>query len=97
MPMNCAVFGCYSTSRKKEISFFRFPRDEETRRKWVHLCKRKDKFNTTTHRICSKHFEDSAYRGDLRQELLGSQAPAMTYRRLNRDAIPTLRMPDSLG
>ncbi|XP_066962006.1 uncharacterized protein [Macrobrachium rosenbergii] len=97
MPTVCAVFGCYSNARKKEVSFFRFPRDEETRQKWVHRCKRRDNFNTTTHRICSKHFADSAYRRDLKQELLGSQAPAMKYRRLKRNAIPTLHMPDSQG
>ena len=97
MPHVCAVFGCFSNGKKKEVSFYRFPRDEEIRQKWIHSCKRRDNFNTATHRICSKHFANTAYRRDLKHELLGSRAPARTYRRVQSIAIPTLHMPDSKG
>ena len=62
MPNICAVFGCNSRGRRKEgLSFFRFPKDAETRQKWINLCRRKDKFNYPNSRICSRHFEDSSY------------------------------------
>ena len=58
----CAVFRRNSHGRRKEgISFFHFPKDAKTRQKLIDLCRRKDKFNYPSSRICSRHFEERSY------------------------------------
>jgi len=61
----CAVFGCFSSSRKeprdftinKPLTFHNFPANPSIRKKWVHFCGRADKLPKDP-RICSLHFED---------------------------------------
>ena len=74
----CAVFGCNSNAKQnKDLLFHTFPKDEETRKKWVNACKRADKFNADNGRICSLHFEKSAYARNLKYELLRLPLPRM--------------------
>ncbi|KAK4320197.1 hypothetical protein Pmani_008960 [Petrolisthes manimaculis] len=69
-----------------------FPKDEEVQCKWIHLCKRDGEVNPSHARICSRHFEESAYERNIKYELLGLPVPS-NQRRLNSGALPTLHMP----
>lgn len=81
----CAVYGCNNSK-----NLHRFPhKNTELCRIWIHRCYRNDTFNATTARICSKHFDESSYKRDLRNELL--QLPLR--RILKADALPTLHLP----
>ncbi len=58
MVHTCVAVGC---SNRKEpgssISFYRFPRDSELRRKWIKAVKRKDNWMPNDgSRLCSQHF-----------------------------------------
>ena len=92
MPAICAVFGCYSnTKRIRELLFHSFPKDEITKK---NACKRADAFNTDFARICSMHFERLAYARNLNYELLGIPFPR-TLQRLEDKTVPTLHLPTS--
>ncbi|XP_076037484.1 uncharacterized protein LOC143022948 [Oratosquilla oratoria] len=94
MPLNCVVYGCNSSHKKdKSIKFFRFPQDEEYKKKWVDLCKRKEPINTDVARVCSLHFEPSAFKRLLKYELLNLPVPP-NMKRLLDGALPTLNMPN---
>ena len=83
----CSVFGC---NVRKDLH--RFPqKDEVTCQVWIHKCYRKDKFNVKSATICKKHFEDSCFERDLRNELLGLP----TRRLLKPGSVPTLHLPTS--
>nr|XP_015840155.1 PREDICTED: uncharacterized protein LOC103314035 [Tribolium castaneum] len=74
--MRCAVFGCKVDDqakhfKKREVRFFRFPSDPQILKAWVKACSRKDNFNTANARVCSKHFQESDYKEDLKCKLLG--------------------------
>ena len=43
---------------RNDLSFFRLPKDNKIRKDWVIKCKRNDKLNANTSRICSDHFEN---------------------------------------
>lgn len=98
MPSNCAVYGCDSDYSKKVdgISFFQFPRNATFRRRWLHLCNRKDAVNVERARICSLHFESGSYKRHLKYELLDQPIPAR-LKRLKDDALPRLHLPLSEG
>ena len=65
--MTCSVAICPSP---KDASYYRFPKDISHQKIWIELCKRQDKVNPTTARMCSLHFNDSDFERDLRNELL---------------------------
>lgn len=77
----CAAYSCdnnYYSSHKnrKNHIFHSFPKGKDLasqtlREKWVKFCRRVDKFNPNTSRICSDHFVNSDYERDLQNELLG--------------------------
>ena len=97
MPNMCAVFGCNSNSgRNGDLIFHTFPKNEELRKKWIHLCKREGRINANSSRICSLHFESSAYARNLQYELLGIPLPRKLVR-LKDDAVPILSLPNSKG
>lgn len=76
---SCAVYGCknsYYTARGQNIIYHAFPKSKDLvsrtiRSEWIHRCRRKDKFNPDTGRICSVHFVQNDYERDLQNELLG--------------------------
>lgn len=87
----CAIAGCSNHTRnqnKLSFKFHSFPKDNETRKKWVHACRRADSFSVDTARICSVHFESSAYARDLKSELLNLPPKQV----LKQDAVPTLNL-----
>ena len=96
MPGNCAVFGCFSSSKKKNVSLHSFPKEENIRKRWIHLCKRQDSINVNNAKICSLHFEENAFQRHLKYELLNLPVPAKLVR-IKQDALPTLLLPSSKG
>ncbi|CAG9789038.1 unnamed protein product [Diatraea saccharalis] len=80
----CAVDGCSSSKRQKHISFFRLPKEEETRKKWLQLIGRPDiatsPTNPNNHFVCSLHFEESMM---------------ISVPKLKPDALPTKLLPNS--
>jgi hypothetical protein len=54
----CAVAVCHAPYGP-EISFHRFPKDTRVRKEWVTQCRRDEKFNPETAKVCSKHFDPS--------------------------------------
>ncbi|KAK4303435.1 hypothetical protein Pmani_024548 [Petrolisthes manimaculis] len=83
---------CGTRGHPLKILHPRFPKDEEVQCKWIHLCKRDGEVNPSHARICSRHFEESAYERNIKYELLGLPVPS-NQRRLNSGALPTLHMP----
>ena len=99
MPSNCAVYGCFTNVNKlidKHISVHTFPKNEDVKRKWIHLCKRADPINAKSARVCSLHFEPDAYERNLKYELLGIPLPK-SMKRLKEGALPTLHLPALKG
>ena len=72
--------------------FHKFPKDNDTKNKWIHCCKREDQLNSDNARICSLHFASDAYEKNLMYECLGQPVPRNQIR-LKKGAIPTLHMP----
>ena len=58
---SCAERDCCNYSKGKS-KYFRFPKHKETQERWIQLCGRKDHFNPTTQRVCSKHFDEAAFK-----------------------------------
>lgn len=70
---SCAISTCKNYySKNKDIAYHVFPKEQNLRQEWIIKCKREDKFNVKTSRICSDHFTASDYQRDLRNELLGT-------------------------
>lgn len=89
----CAVITCSNSHRKTKgasVRYHRFPSDMATRAQWVRVCG-KTSFNTSTARICSRHFTDKSYERDVQHELLGLPARS----RLKKGAVPILHLPNS--
>lgn len=95
MPTVCIVPGCKSVHRKgADISFHELPKDEERRAKWLAICGINDWYRHG--RICSRHFEASAYERNLKYELLGLPMPPWLLR-FKPGALPTLHLQNSMG
>ena len=71
------------------VKFFRFPKDQEIRAKWIEICKKTDNFNADNALICSVHFSTEDYADDMKSRLLGIKPP-QNKRTLNDDAVPKL-------
>jgi hypothetical protein len=84
--VRCAVFGYKNNHKTKkgtgqegqDIIFHSFPKPKDMvsqtmRNEWINRCKREDKLNPETSRICSKHFVETDYERDLQNELLGKK------------------------
>ncbi len=69
---SCAVADCRNIGFSgSPFSFHRFPLDASTRKAWIVKCKRGDKLNPTTARVCSEHFKSEDYERDRINEVLG--------------------------
>ncbi|XP_076050878.1 uncharacterized protein LOC143031207 isoform X2 [Oratosquilla oratoria] len=97
MPDNCAVYGCTSKYKNKSgISFYTFPRDEEVRKAWVSLCSSPKEINPVFARVCSRHFQPSDYKRQLKYELLDLPVPRQ-LKMLKPDAVPNICLPEPRG
>ncbi|KAL3880033.1 hypothetical protein ACJMK2_032305 [Sinanodonta woodiana] len=57
MPAHCCCVGCNSRQQKGcETKFFRIPKDDMLRNKWIAALRRENWLPTDHTRICSKHF-----------------------------------------
>ena len=95
MPRNCVVGNCYNTSDNHNISFFRFPKGSKQRKLWVKFVKfRRQDFSGVSHsthaRICSAHFEKSAFERNC-QLNFGDNCGPKFKTRLRKDAVPTIQ------
>uniref|UniRef100_A0A3P9N0Y9 THAP domain-containing protein 1 n=1 Tax=Poecilia reticulata TaxID=8081 RepID=A0A3P9N0Y9_POERE len=58
----CLVYGCDASSYAfPELTFHRFPKVEEQRRKWLQVAQRDEASLRTNSYICSRHFEMSCF------------------------------------
>ena len=62
IPTTCAVVGCHNRQSKHcQISFYRFPKEKERRRRWIAFVSRKNSDGSAWEpgngdHVCSKHF-----------------------------------------
>ncbi|KAK7497539.1 hypothetical protein BaRGS_00011179 [Batillaria attramentaria] len=84
----CSAIGCSNARRKQSCkgkSFFRFPKDDETCRKWVQNSRRQDLLNIPTSTLharkylfCSDHFEDKQFlRPTMKDRLVWNAIPTI--------------------
>jgi hypothetical protein len=94
----CCVFGCDNNEKSTNIHFFSFPNKNKSPkiyRQWLNKIKRSN-FTPSKHsRVCSSHFKESDYECSalLKKQLLSGHGKTKLF--LNKDAIPTLRLPDN--
>eukprot|EP00096_Caligus_rogercresseyi_P008276 TRINITY_DN2684_c0_g1_i1.p1 TRINITY_DN2684_c0_g1~~TRINITY_DN2684_c0_g1_i1.p1 ORF type:complete len:368 (-),score=100.70 TRINITY_DN2684_c0_g1_i1:55-1158(-) len=85
----CCIPNCNSPVG---VSYHRFPTESTLRSEWIRRCKRKDKMNPESARICGRHFTPEDFERDLKNELLGMPL----VKRLKRGSVPTLHLPTTL-
>ena len=97
MPRNCVVGNCYNTSDNRNISFFRFPKGSKQWKLWVKFVNfRRQDFSGVSHsrpthaRICSAHFEKSAFERNC-QLNFGDNCGPKFKTRLRKEAVPTIQ------
>ncbi|KAJ8910908.1 hypothetical protein NQ315_003962 [Exocentrus adspersus] len=94
----CAVAVCKNNQlelkkRGLSIVFHSFPKGKDLvsstiQKEWVHRCRRNDKFNINTSRVCSEHFTVNDYERDLEHELLNLPPRKI----LKKTAVPTVNL-----
>lgn len=86
----CAVAICnnFYDKRKGEenVSYFSLPKDESIRKQWIIACRRDDKFNPNTSRVCSAHFKEDDFVPDLKAKLLNLR-PKMILKHTGKNYI----------
>jgi hypothetical protein len=97
MGHKCAAYGCksgYSSDGRKDISFHKFPQNEELQKKWIKANPRKDFVVTKHSRLCSLHFTESDFiteRTDSNSRRRRKHATTqLTRRYLSECAVPTI-------
>ena len=61
-----AAVGCCSESEKSQnINFYRLPRDQTVKAKWLQKLKRDNLPSEKNIRVCQLHFEDECFKRDL--------------------------------
>ena len=91
MPNYCVVYGCNS-SGSDDISIHTFPKDPETRKKWICFVKnhRSCWDGPTKHSvICSLHFSADDFEQDLQNKLMKIKK----RKNLRKGAVPCLFTP----
>ncbi len=68
----CAV-ACCKAPFPPTVSFHRFPKAPALRKAWQTACKRGDKFNPATNRVCSQHFKPEDRERDLEYEVINQE------------------------
>lgn len=92
---HCYVYGCFNNNRSvkkvKKVKFYRFPKNEYLRQKWMDACER-DYINLSTATVCSEHFAEDCFFKNLKHTLL-NYCPVNT-RNIKDDAVPTVNLPE---
>ncbi|XP_030754724.1 uncharacterized protein LOC115881403 isoform X2 [Sitophilus oryzae] len=68
--------------------------DLNVQKLWINACKRLDKFNLKSARVCSKHFAEDSYERNLKYELCDFYS-SKNQRILKTNAIPSLNLPST--
>lgn len=89
----CAAVGCgNTTARNPELRFHAFPKNEQTKKKWIEAVRRMDYgMPWTPHArsmLCSAHFTPDSYHQNLR--IVQDVGLSTKFARLNFDAVPTI-------
>lgn len=94
MPSSCCVPGCRSnyTSNSPSVTVFKFPKNEELKRKWLSAIPRADFTPKTRSVVCLKHFDE---RFVIREDTVTRpDGSVLTVKRdslkLTKDAFPTI-------
>ncbi|RVE51214.1 hypothetical protein evm_004179 [Chilo suppressalis] len=79
---NCAVVNCNNTSKvvcrvRGDVSYHRFPRDSNTKEKWIDATGNKDWFPTKHSTICSMHFKEDDYVSTKKRRLFEKAYPTI--------------------
>ena len=62
----CAAVGyCNEPGKSQDISFYRLPRDQTLKAKWLQRLKRDNLPSEKNIRVCHPHFEDECFKRDL--------------------------------
>ena len=87
----CAIANC---PNPQNVRYTRFPNKNQKalQDKWVALCKRADKFNPDSARICERHFSPSMVKRDIKHEFL--HLPLRFF--LNPGAYPDQNLPKNV-
>ncbi|XP_003242177.1 52 kDa repressor of the inhibitor of the protein kinase-like [Acyrthosiphon pisum] len=74
----CMVKGCDNSKKStmKKCKRFRIPADDLRRKNWLINCSRQDLLDkSSSHHVCSDHFEDQMYKKPDRKVLLPTAVP----------------------
>ncbi|RVE53005.1 hypothetical protein evm_002303 [Chilo suppressalis] len=79
---NCAVVNCKNMSKvvcrvRGDVSYHRFPRDSNTKEKWIEATGNKDWFPTKHSTICSVHFKEDDYVSTKKRRLFEKAYPTI--------------------
>lgn len=87
----CMVPGCTNdskTSKEKEISYHRLPKDKKLSKIWIEKTKRKNPPKRESCYVCSEHFEPQCFNRSFKFELAGQK----DKKTLIPGAVPTIFM-----
>lgn len=91
----CSVYGC-TPGKNTDLRYYKFPKNENVAKQWVHKCCRSDKINTKNAVVCAIHFSKAQIRRNLKSELLNCPIPR-NWRNLKEDAVPDQYLPSPRG
>ena len=91
----CAVYGC-TPGRHTDRRYYKFPRNDNIAKQWVHKCYRSDTINVKNAVICDIHFSKAQIRRNLKSELLDCPTPR-NWRNLKDEAVPDQCLPSPQG
>ena len=86
----CAIYGC-TPKRGCSVQYHSFPKSKLLRQEWVFRCRRSDKFNPKTSRICDSHFSSKQKSFKMIHSLLNYYPK--TARNLKPEAVPDINLP----
>ena len=88
MVASCAAVGCMnSRNNRKDLSFFKLPKDVKIKNVWLANVKREGRPRDENFYLCELHFENDCIERDLKAQLLDLHSINKTLR---DGAVPTL-------
>ena len=89
--MSCVAPGCksgYESTLPAGVTSHRFPKNVESRQKWIKAIPRANWIPAPSARICSLHFEQSDFFSDRQDSNVYRKKTELTRRRLKPNAVP---------
>ena len=99
MVYTCCVPACKtgykSVKGNDQIPLFRFPKDEECRKKWMNAIPRQQWTLSDSHRVCAKHFSDDNIQyvsvdSRINAKLSDDNPKILKHKRLKPTAVPSI-------